>query len=49
MLATYLNALTGAGFTLDVAAEPRATPSLARQQPLYTEVPILFAARMTRV
>lgn len=44
-LTTYLNALTRSGFVLDQVDEPRAAPLLARQQPLYTEVPIFFAGR----
>lgn len=44
-LATYLNALTGAGLVLEQADEPIARPLLAEQQPLYSEVPIFFAAR----
>lgn len=47
-LATYLNALVAAGFTLDAVDEPRPAPRLAAQQPLYAEVPIFFAARATR-
>lgn len=47
-LSTYLNALTENGFTLEEVAEPAATPRLAHQQPLYTEVPIFFAGRATR-
>lgn len=44
-LSTYLNALSAAGFALELAAEPMASEQLALQQPLYTEVPIFFAAR----
>ncbi|HEX8803927.1 MAG TPA: class I SAM-dependent methyltransferase [Acidimicrobiales bacterium] len=44
-LATYLNALARHGFTPERVEEPRATPLLARERPLYTEVPIFFAAR----
>jgi hypothetical protein len=47
-LATYLNALVRAGFTLEAVAEPAAGPRLARQQPVYAEVPIFFAARARR-
>lgn len=47
-LTTYLNALVRAGFHLEAVEEPIASPRLARQQPLYTEVPIFFAARATR-
>ena len=45
MLATYLNALSRAGFAIEACAEPPAGDLLATQQPLYTEVPIFFAAR----
>jgi SAM-dependent methyltransferase len=44
-LATYLNALTRSGFVLDQVNEPRAAPLLARQQPLYSDVPIFLAGR----
>ena len=44
-LSTYLNALSQTGLRLEVADEPFASPRLAEQQPLYTEVPIFFAAR----
>ncbi|QYG92141.1 class I SAM-dependent methyltransferase [Iamia sp. SCSIO 61187] len=46
--ATYLDALAGAGFVLEQAAEPRATGTLSAKQPLYSEVPIFFAARVRR-
>ncbi len=42
---TYLNALHRAGFHLEEAIEPQANDLLAAQQPLYTRVPIFFAAR----
>ena len=45
MLSTYLNALSEAGFEVEECREPRADGLLAEQQPLYTEVPIFFAAR----
>jgi SAM-dependent methyltransferase len=48
-LATYLNALVRTGFLIDAVDEPSAGPSLARQRPLYAEVPIFFAARVRRV
>lgn len=49
-LSTYLNALVRAGFVVEEVDEPAAGPLLARQQPLYAEVPIFFAARVrTRV
>lgn len=47
-LATYLNALASHGFALEQVDEPRAGPLLARQRPLYTEVPIFFAGRARR-
>jgi SAM-dependent methyltransferase len=47
-LSTYLNALADNGFALQQVAEPVAAPRLARQQPLYTEVPIFFAGRAIR-
>jgi hypothetical protein len=34
---------------LDAVDEPRASGLLARQRPLYAEVPIFFAARARRV
>ncbi len=46
-LATYLNALIGAGLRIDAVAEPRATPLLASQQPVYTGVPIFLGLRAT--
>jgi SAM-dependent methyltransferase len=48
MLSTYVNALVRHGFTLDEVAEPAATAELARQQPVYAEVPIFLAARASR-
>ena len=45
---TYLNALTRAGFEMEECREPAADALLARQQPLYAEVPIFFAARVRR-
>lgn len=47
-LTTYLNALLRAGFQLDRVSEPLPTPLLARQRPVYGEVPIFFAARVHR-
>ena len=44
-LATYLNALVTHGFSIEAVDEPRPTPLLARQQPLYSQVPIFFACR----
>lgn len=43
-LSTYLNALVRARFQLEATEEPMASPLLAQQQALYTEVPIFFAA-----
>jgi len=48
MLSTYLNTLVAAGFTVERTAEPRATATLADQQPVYRNVPIFFAARARR-
>lgn len=45
-LSTYLNAAVAAGFTIAAVDEPEAGPLLAEQNPLYTEVPIFFAARL---
>jgi hypothetical protein len=44
-LSTYLNSLITAGFVPDAFLEPRATPLLAEQQPVYQHVPIFFAGR----
>ncbi len=44
-LATYLNALSRAGFSIEEIAEPEATPLLADQQPVYTSVPIFLGVR----
>ncbi|MEM7323628.1 MAG: class I SAM-dependent methyltransferase [Actinomycetota bacterium] len=46
MLSTYLNALVAAGFGVEETGEPSAGPLLAEQQPLYSEVPIFFGARV---
>jgi SAM-dependent methyltransferase len=48
MLTTYLNALIGSGFAVEAVEEPRAAPLLARERPLYSEVPIFFACRARR-
>jgi hypothetical protein len=45
-LSVYLNELVAAGFILGVVHEPRATPLLVEQQPVYAELPIFFAARV---
>lgn len=47
-LSSYLNALIRNGFTLEQVDEPAAGPQLAREQPLYAEVPIFFAGRAKR-
>ena len=47
-LATYLNALVQCGFRLEAVREPEAGLLLARQRPLYQQVPIFFAARARR-
>ena len=47
-LATYLNSLTEIGFRLEVVDEPQASPLLATEQPVYSEVPIFFGARVRR-
>jgi ubiquinone/menaquinone biosynthesis C-methylase UbiE len=44
-LSTYLNALGCAGFTVEECQEPPAEPLLARQQPVYLDVPIFLAVR----
>jgi ubiquinone/menaquinone biosynthesis C-methylase UbiE len=44
-LATYLNALSERGFTLEEVEEPAASGLLAQRQPVYSAVPIFFAAR----
>lgn len=48
-LSTYLNAVAGSGFLLERVSEPGPTPLLARQRPIYEEVPIFFAARVRRI
>lgn len=47
-LSSYINSLIRAGFVLDAVEEPTAGPLLVQQQPLYSEVPIFFAARAIR-
>jgi ubiquinone/menaquinone biosynthesis C-methylase UbiE len=47
-LSTYLNALAGAGFVIELAEEPRASELLACQQPEYAAVPLIFGARARR-
>jgi ubiquinone/menaquinone biosynthesis C-methylase UbiE len=49
-LSTYLNAIHHAKFIVEEAQEPTAEPLLARQQPVYIDVPIFLAirARATR-
>lgn len=46
MLSTYLNALIDASFHIEEVDEPIANELLARQQPVYSQVPIFFAARV---
>jgi len=46
-LATYLNVLIRAGFTIEEIAEPHASPLLADQQPIYAHVPIFLGLRAT--
>lgn len=38
-----------ASFQLEAVDEPRASPLLTAEQPVYTEVPIFFGARAPRV
>jgi SAM-dependent methyltransferase len=47
-IATYLNALTDAGFTFEHVEEPQASPLLQQQQPEYVSLPIFFAARVRK-
>lgn len=47
-LSTYLNGLVRAGFVLDAVDEPKPSPLLAEQQPLYAQVPIFLGARARR-
>jgi SAM-dependent methyltransferase len=44
-LATYLNALVAAGLAVEAVEEPAAGPLLADERPVYTQLPIFFAAR----
>lgn len=48
MLSTYLNALIATGFAIEAVAEPAPAPLLARQQPEYSSVPILWGTRAVR-
>lgn len=45
MLSTYINALSEASFRIEIAGEPLPTPLLSKQQPVYSNLPIFFAAR----
>jgi len=45
MLSTYINALSKASFRIEIADEPLPTPLLSERQPVYSNVPIFFAAR----
>jgi SAM-dependent methyltransferase len=47
-VASYLNTLSSCGLVLDLVHEPRASGRLAAEQPVYRNVPIFFAARVTR-
>lgn len=45
MLSTYINALSEASFRIEIADEALPTPLLSEQQPVYSKLPIFFAAR----
>lgn len=45
MLSTYINALSEASFRIEIADEALPTPLLSEQQPVYSNLPIFFAAR----
>ncbi len=47
-LATYVNALTDAGLTLERLAEPRATGAFAENRPVWAEVPAVLVAKCQR-
>jgi ubiquinone/menaquinone biosynthesis C-methylase UbiE len=47
-LSTYLNTIVTCGFTLEIAEEPPAGTLLAQQQPVYSAIPIFFAARIRK-
>ena len=47
-LSTYVNALVGAGLTIERFAEPRATKDLVERAPGYGEVPPFLAARCVK-
>jgi ubiquinone/menaquinone biosynthesis C-methylase UbiE len=47
-LSTYLNSLIDHGFSVERTAEPKASATLAEQQPVFRHVPIFFAARARR-
>lgn len=47
-LSTYLNALLTGGFNIEVVEEPPAATRLAQQQPVYSAIPIFFAARVRK-
>jgi 2-polyprenyl-3-methyl-5-hydroxy-6-metoxy-1,4-benzoquinol methylase len=42
-LATYVNALTAAGFTIEAMAEPRAQGAQAARRPVWSEVPAVLS------
>jgi SAM-dependent methyltransferase len=47
-LSSYLNALAACGFTIELVEEPPAGTLLAQQQPVYSAIPIFFAARVRK-
>jgi hypothetical protein len=44
-LSTYVNALIGAGLTLERMSEPRATEAVASRRPVWVEVPAVLVVR----
>lgn len=48
-LSTYINALSNASFRIEVADEPHPNELLVEQQPVYSKVPIFFAARVRSI
>jgi ubiquinone/menaquinone biosynthesis C-methylase UbiE len=49
MVSTYINTLLSAGFRIDRLAEPKASPLLATNQPVYSNVPIFLGIAATAV
>jgi ubiquinone/menaquinone biosynthesis C-methylase UbiE len=47
-LSTYINAMLAGGFALERVEEPPAGTLLAQQQPVYSAIPIFFAARVRK-